>query len=275
MTRPMRSLQNPRALLQSSFSVPEDLKLISHLECWTLNSRALDRFGADVGNPLPDARLTEIDRISDYYDKWRQQWTGLLASRDDLGALAVPTLDLHFHASKICLFSHVFRGSSSGTTSTRARGLETVAINNAVSFIQCFMTARAEAQRLPAYFSSILAFSAVLLLGVCSPSRAWIDPDRNKILNNLLRLCGLLNGLSITMHPTSPLCAIIPNLDEGLNKALSVPQPERAFSVPSDPDSHNHFDFSGVSDDMLRLTSTPTIDWTTFPIDFATEFPEI
>lgn len=276
MTRALRSLQNPRALLQSSFSIPEDIKLISHLELWTLNSRVLDSFGADVGNPLPAERMAEIEQLGQYYDRWRQQWFDLIANRDDLGGLAVPVLDLYFHASKLCLFSHVFRGSSSTTSNIgHLGGLESWAIDSALSFVQRFMATRAEANKFPVYFGNIVAYCTILLLGVCSPSRAYIDANRNEILNVLLRLSGLLNGLSVTMHSTNPLSAIVPNLDAALNNTLSASRSEQALSVHSVPESHYHFDFSGLSDDALRLTSTPNIDWTKFPVDFAAEFPEI
>ncbi|KPI41979.1 Transcriptional activator of proteases prtT [Cyphellophora attinorum] len=256
MTRAMRSLQNPRALLKSRHSVPADIRLISHLELWTLNTRMLDIFGADVGTPFPvEEKADELYQLAKYFDRWHKQWSDLVTSQDDLDMSTDPTLDLYYHIARLCLFAHTFRGVSPATpifvprssqSRTDIAEFASHAVDSAIAIVTRFLETHAQAPVLPTYFATSLAFAAVILVTVCSRTMYSTfsdlsDPKKHEARNAVTQLCGLLTGLSLTLSPEHPLCVIAKGLQPVLQSLSTTHQTAPRIEVATIP-AGNDFD---------------------------------
>lgn len=285
MTRAMRSLQNPRALLRGEFSVPSDAKLISHLELWSLSNRVFDLFGADVGSPFDPRRGTDLEQLSHYFDEWRRQWTDSLARRDALDEFEQHSMDLYFYSAKLCLFAHVFRGPPSRAANNNVGGtaaLARKATECALAFVGCVAAGGSghAAPLMPSYLVTITAFASVFLLGTSSSVNSvnnghqpTFPLNKGEVLEALRRLFAVLDEARDSMHRAHPFLVVANGLYAALGSRQSS-DPDRLTSgggnnnnVATSPSS-TLFDFRLLPKDILGLASTQNIDWTALSTDF-------
>lgn len=161
MTHEWRGLKNPATLLQSEFSTPNDLFLICQIELWSINRRVFETFGADIHSPAASRSVTEIHRLDEMYTAWYNNWKVALGIDSKQQQFLV---DFCYHAGRLYLFSHVFRGQASAAKPDRS---SRVAFDSALSLIQSITSCSEAGQwlhRLPSYFSTMIAFACVCLV---------------------------------------------------------------------------------------------------------------
>ncbi|ETN40060.1 uncharacterized protein HMPREF1541_04335 [Cyphellophora europaea CBS 101466] len=238
MTRTLRSLKNPRALLQSQYAVSLDVQLLAEVELWTLSGKVFNNFGADIGTPFDASRTVELERFGGYFDKWHDEWTQLLSLRGELDAVTDGLWDLHLNAAKLCLYSHVFRGSTGWTANSNSSpdtsstmstsGPATQATDAALGYLHS-LTSWRDPQCLPSYFSTMAAFASVFLLRACSRGTATEQPAQpnltlDKILSTLHSLSKSLHQTLDISHATHPLLAVANGLDVAVGGRLPTSQ---------------------------------------------------
>lgn len=223
MTRTLRSLKSPRTLLRSDHAVPLDAQMIAEVELWTLAAQVFDSFGADVGTSFDQSRLVELNNFGDSFDKWHQEWTQLLSLRMELDDLTQGLWALHYHAAKLCLYSHVLRGTSTTSgpvifedpTKQGIANIVGLAADHALRFFKQFNTWISH-QALPSYFSTMAAFASLFLLRIIpySPSQA-LTPIQSKqeILPTLRILSQMLHRQFDTRSMPHPLQAVANGID--------------------------------------------------------------
>ena len=213
LTRDTKILKSPRALLDSEFSSPSDLHLVSQVELWSISTVIFDNFGAATDRALVHSRLAELEEFSETYESWRYKWTETLRRRPDFGQGAQTMLDICFHSARLSLFSHLFRGSAQDLSKPQnpSKTIDRIALTaaqSALSIVQR-MNEVSEAHAcldLPSYFYTMLAFASVFLV-----KGPWqiLDKDLEKrSLQELNRLIGFcLESLTITnaVHPISSI----------------------------------------------------------------------
>ena len=175
MTHGIKMLKEPKTLLDSKFSTSLDLQLISQVELWSISTQVFDGFGAATVCTFRSWRLSELEHLSDAYERGRQEWTALLETQLKVEPSIPAILDFYFHSARPYLFSHIFRGPEQDfirpedTTST-FNSLGRSATQSALSIVYR-ITELKEAHvssRLLFYFSTIIAFASIFLLrGSC------------------------------------------------------------------------------------------------------------
>ena len=211
MTREIRIMKEPRTLLESRFSTPLDLPLVSQVELWSISTQVFDNFGAATDCPFTSRKLSELQYFSDPYEHWHQEWIAMLKDEREMGQSYPAILDLYFHSARLCLSSHIFRGPEQDF----ARPKETPnlldifslsATQSALSIVSK-MTELNEAEacsRLPFYFSTTIAFACIFLLR--GPCRALYHVDRDQVRQYLQALDRLVTSpltIPIAAHPVS------------------------------------------------------------------------
>ena len=227
MTREFKALKNPRALLDSSFSTPSDLNLISQVELWSISSQVFDNFGAATDSAFARSKSTEIEYFSNAYESWRHEWVEVLRTRHDFDQTSQTILDLYFHSARLYLFSHVFRGpaedhSDPHKTPQPVDRFAQCAAQSAVSVVKGIseVSETYAFPKLPFYFCAIMAFASVFLLR--GPWHSLYSVDKDRALKYLLRLTRLVAGPSAVVHAAHPLSSIAKSLGkaiENLRKA--------------------------------------------------------
>lgn len=242
MTRELRSLKTPRALLQSTFATSSDLRLISQVELWGISNRVFEVFGADIQNPSICDRSAEFEQLSSAYDKWHREWLDVLKLRNALDEFAHHTFELYFHSAKLYLFSHVFRGPSQRDLQppVTANGMDKFAqfaVENALSIIRC-VAADNDAQswlgNLPSYFGATIAFTSVFLLRAACHEQSFYNVDKNQVLQYLRRLTQLLNGSAMAVHPKHLLLSIASSLEDAIGGVSNDTDDTNTLSIDLD-----------------------------------------
>ncbi|RFU23914.1 hypothetical protein B7463_g12426, partial [Scytalidium lignicola] len=141
MTREFRSLKSPRAFLESKLCIPDDEKLVSEVELWSISSRVFDIFGADTEATIATDRIAELDSLNRSFDLCRSAVLGAMTMDEGPGDFSEQLFDLHFHCAKLYLFSHTFRGSSqksarSSATSHRMEKFERCGLESALAIVR-------------------------------------------------------------------------------------------------------------------------------------------
>ncbi|KAL5364404.1 hypothetical protein BJX96DRAFT_187757 [Aspergillus floccosus] len=219
LTRDFHSLKNPRSFLQSKYSTQADLKLISQVELWSISSRVFDVFGADIENPIACPRSAELERLSDAYDQWYDEWIAVLPFDDDHDdPIPKKMFQLYSHSAKLYLFSHVFRGPAQGENPPIGSSEEGVgnfaqrALESALSIIRCIVDDDSNPQPwlegLPLYFGTMTAFASVCLVKASSYQSVISDMNTNEIRDLLYRLTRRLQSSLALEHPTHPFLSI-------------------------------------------------------------------
>ena len=222
LTREFYSLKAPRTFLKGGCSTDNDLALISHVELCSITSRVFDTFGADIQSSSVGDKSAELGHLSSAYDRWRQEWIGVLTIRNVLNIFARHMFDLYYHSAKLYLFSHVFRGPAQqddmGLITTN--GMDRIAqhaIENALSLIRCISDGNENqvwlVGNLPCYFGTVTAFAAVLLLRASWQAQSLLRVEKEDIFKSLQRLTELIRESLIVFHSTHPLLGIANSLE--------------------------------------------------------------
>ncbi|KIN08940.1 hypothetical protein OIDMADRAFT_153565 [Oidiodendron maius Zn] len=222
LTREFYSLKAPRAFLKGGCSTHHDLALISHVELCSITSRVFDTFGADIQSSSVGDKSAELGHLSSAYDRWRQEWIGVLTIRNVPNTFARHMFDLYYHSAKLYLFSHVFRGPAQqdDMESITTNGMDRVAqhaIENALSVIRCISDGNENqvwlVGNLPCYFGTVTAFAAVLLLRASWQAQYLLRVEKENIFKSLQRLTELIRESRIVIHSTHPLLSIANSLE--------------------------------------------------------------
>ena len=221
MTRENRTLKEPRTLLDSKFSTSLDLQLISQVELWSISSQVFDSFGAATDSTFISRRLSELEYLSDAYERWRREWTAMLETQLEAEPSRSAILDLYFHSARLYLSSHIFRGPEQDfarpedTLNTLDRWAHS-ATQSALSMVYR-MTEMNEAQvssRLPFYFSTTIAFASIFLLR--GPCHTLYHVDRDRAMQYLQALDRLASSPSANLNALHPVSNIAKSLKVAL-----------------------------------------------------------
>lgn len=214
MTREIKALKSPRALLDSKFSTAADLDLISQVELWSISTQVFDTFGAATDRTFVHSRLAELEHFSDAYEAWRCEWLEVLGTRLNLSQTSKAVLDMYFHSARLYLSSHVFRGpaqyhSQPHSTPKPMEGVASGAVQSALSIVQGMseLSERRACPNLPFYFCTVTAFASVFLL-----RGPWHMSEKDRALQCLHCLTSLLLGPPALIHHTHPLSSIAKSL---------------------------------------------------------------
>ncbi|OQD95525.1 hypothetical protein PENSOL_c020G06296 [Penicillium solitum] len=227
LTRDFHSLRRPRDFLQSYFTNPSDLSLISQVELWSISSRVFDMFGADIECSAASQRSDKLAQMSAAYDEWLEEWIAMLSFTDAPATFSRRVFDLYFHSAKLYLFSHIFRGSSQDTKLPKAGfeyGSETStnefahgAVRSALAIIKCIVDDNESSSwlgKLPTYIGTMVAFACVCLVKLSVQQGPWApDLQGEGIPSYLQRLVQVLLSSPVINHPTHPLLSIARSLE--------------------------------------------------------------
>lgn len=221
MTRTLRSLKAPRALLQGGFSTPHDLNLISQVELWSISSRVFDIFGADIESSFVQNKSAELEQLSGAYGRWRQEWVEVLTLRVALDQFSQLIFDLYYHSTKLYLFSHVLRGPAQrgAKPQVTTNGMDSFAqcaVENALSIIRCVSEGNENQVwlgNLPCYFGKVTAFASILLLCASWQAQHLYKVEEEEVFNCLRRLTESIQGSLVAIHPVHPLWSIANSLE--------------------------------------------------------------
>lgn len=259
LTREFHSLKSPRAFLESRFSSPFDLRLISQVELWSINSRVFDTFGADTDNCVDSHRLAQISRLEDSYEQWRGYWQGSMGFETSIDHFAGRIFDFYFHSAKLYLFSHVFRGQSELSTEA-LRDVEHYALRaleHALSIV-CFVSGETREclQQLPYYIGAVTAFASVSLVKASSQKRdITCSKEGEDLVTHLHRLVQALHLPSGDTRSSHPLLGIAKSLETAMPSTGAHQFDHNQHSLP---DFNGLFGFEFALDglDMFTVDST-------------------
>ncbi|KGO70008.1 Transcription factor, fungi [Penicillium expansum] len=221
LTRDFNSLRRPRDFLQSYFTNPSDLSLISQVELWSMGSRVFDVFGADIECSEASQRSDKLAQLSAAYDGWLEEWLSMLSFTNAPATFSRRVFDLYFHSAKLYLFSHIFRGSSQDTNLPEAGpdigagNFAHDAVRSALGIIRCIVDDNKSSSwlgKLPNYIGTMVAFACVCLVKVSAQQGPW-DRELQGIPNYLQRLVQVLLSSPVVSHPTHPLLSIARSLE--------------------------------------------------------------
>ena len=222
MTREIRTLKEPRTLLESKFSTSLDLQLISQVELWSISAQVFDSFGAATDSIFSSRRLSQLQCFSDAYEHWHEEWAARLETQLEVEPSTLAVLDLYFHSARLYLSSHIFRGPEQNfvrpqDTPNLLDKFGHLAIQSAMSIVHR-MTELSEAQicsRLPFYFSTTIAFASIFLLR--GPCRTLYHVDRNRTRQYLQAMDRFVSSLSTVPNAVHPVLNIANSLKAALD----------------------------------------------------------
>lgn len=273
MTRELRSLKAPRALLQGVFSTPNDLNLISQVELWSISSRVFDIFGADIESSFVRNKSAELEQLSGAYDRWRQEWVEVLTLRDALDQFAQYMFDLYYHSAKLYLFSHVFRGPAQKDakppmTTNGMDSLAQCAVENALSIVRCVSDGnktRVWLGNLPCYFGTVTAFASILLLRASWQTQPLYKVKKEEVFQCLHRLTESIKSSSLVIHPVHPLLSIANSLEIAIGGRYQL-NCEGVDGGEEEKPVDSSFDFDLFGEDLFGLSFLDSHDdWLSFP----------
>jgi hypothetical protein len=273
MTRELRSLKAPRALLQGAFSTPSDLILISQMELWSISSRVFDIFGADIESSFVRNKSAELEQLSGAYDRWRQEWVQVLTLRDALDQFAQHMFDLYYHSAKLYLFSHVFRGptqrdAEAPVTTNGMDSLAQCAIENALSIIRCVSDGninRVQLGNLPCYFGTVTAFASILLLRASGQAQSLYGVKKEEVFQCLHRLTESIQCSLVVTHPVHPLLSIANSLEIAIGGQHQTGR-DGVDCCGAEKPIDSSLDFELFGEDLFGLSFLDNHDdWLAFP----------
>ena len=234
MTREMRSLKVPRVFLESEFSIPADNNLINQVELWSMNRGVFVLYGPDVERPVGSGGLERFNHLSTVYDRWYNHWSRVLNLDTEIASLGRSLLDLYLSCSKLCLFSHIYRGKTQQEPSVeddaRAR-LQQSALDSAGSVLRLVTNGHIAfgwLERLPAYFRIMLGFAAVYLMNTSAQILSYSS------LGVVEQMIETIRSSSVVASPMHPFSAILHGLEASRGRR-SMSQADVLFKSP---DSH-------------------------------------
>jgi len=279
ITREYRSLESPKAFLQSRFCTPEDVKLIGQVDVWSISNRVFDIFGADTDASITTQRAAALESLGAAYDKWRGDLRDSIS--DDLDDLTREMIDLYAHCGKLYLFSHTFRGSSQRQTRSLAtsKGMEKFerrALESALSIVQGVIWGSETRQRLehlPSSFVTMIAFASVSLIKASGQEPTVRGFDKNEAFQSLNELVKVFRACSARVHTQHPLLSVAKSLEIAMKKCCPVDVDHfHSWDTADDLDS-TLFAFNGVGNDPFALNCPGDHDnFLPNPNDFGFDF---
>ncbi|KAJ9491976.1 hypothetical protein VN97_g1223 [Penicillium thymicola] len=235
LTRDFHTLRRPRDFLQSYFTNPSDLSLISQVELWSISSRVFDIFGADIECKAASQRSDKLAQLSVNYNGWLEEWIAMLSFTNASVKFSRRVFDLYFHSAKLYLFSHIFRGSSQDTKPPKSGaecGSDTGtgefahgAVRSALAIIKCIVDDSESSswlRKLPTYIGTMVAFACVCLVKVSVEQGPWLhDLQDEDIPSYLQRLVRVLLSSPVVNHPTHPLLSVARSLETATATAVT------------------------------------------------------
>lgn len=269
MTRDTQSLKSPGALLQSKFSTPTDMMLISQVELWSISSRAFDVFGADIERSVASQMPTELERLQNTYERWHQKWLSALSLKGDVDDFSRWMFDLYFHSAKLFLFSHAFRGPlQDGMKTSTDSNFTIYALGSALSITHCIVEAKDASlwlKKLPAYFGIMTAFASVSLIRTSSQQHTICGFETSAVLKNLQRLVEVLEtSFTAEDHPAHVWMSIARSLKTAMEAQQHPGIPEGDHTNDESP-CYTSLNFDLFANDTLDLDLFgATNDWIPF-----------
>lgn len=155
------------AFLESPAATNEDKRLVSQVALLNIVHNIHDLFGPDKGEPVPQVYLTQIASFGRQLDQWLKDWsTTLLEHHEHIGRFPRKGVLLHYHFSKLHLYSHVFRGLRNAEIPSRFLDSAASATSAAVAIISTLINdpeIRPALIGIPSYMHSMTAFAAMFL----------------------------------------------------------------------------------------------------------------
>ncbi|KAL6713149.1 hypothetical protein ACLMJK_009270 [Lecanora helva] len=237
MAGELRSLKEPRTLLDSAFSASSDLRLVSEVELWSINAQVFEKFGAATDSAFVPAQFHSLQILNGTYERWHREWTSLLGSELTVNHISSAILDLSYRSAILNLHSHVFRGHKPQSVGLEdAAGTPSHFVFSAVQNASAIIHRVAElneakaTSRIPFYLSTMLAFASIFLLKV--PRRYSRDGAQNHLaessLQALERLVTSASSVQNSVHPAS-------------NIVKSLEATRRAWSI-NEENNYRHYD---------------------------------
>ena len=262
LTRDTKKLKSPRALLDSEFSSPLDLTLISQVELWSISTQVFDNFGAATDCAFVYSRLAELDEFSELISSWHHKWTNTMGSKFRYESGGLTVLKLYSDSARLYLLSHLFRGSSPDLSNaqTPLKAIDRV-IDTASRSALDILKGMSEISEttalpvLPSYFYTMLAFASVFLLN--GPRQTLDGRFEERVLHTIHRLIESCSGPPVIEHKDHPISRIV----NGLRTALGSVHTEKSdCTVGKTDDSTCGQLGTSVTNDGMSFASDPEAD---------------
>ena len=261
MTTEFRSLKGPGSFLQSEFSSPADLDLISLVEFWSINRRIFELFGSDIESTIINQKSIELGRLNSALDKWHQDWQDAVSITDTPSSLTPRVFDLYFHSAKLYLFSHLFRGPSyaqSPAGADETDRLTAYAAENALAILQRAVDrddCHHWLEKLPYYFGTMIAFASVCLIRTSLREDHVHNDQKREILRYLHRVPQVIHMSSLPESSSHPLMNIAKSLERAIcERTGSTQETGAAPEFDVENSCEFAFDFDLFANDPLNLT---------------------
>ena len=158
------------SLLKTAVFTEADKRLVSQMALLIIMSNARELFGADTGEPVPQAFAPQLTNFSRQIDHWMGYWsTELLKQHRFLGEWPTKGVILHHHLAKLHLHSHVFRGLKGAPVPSHFQDSAAAAVSAAIATIEMVLSdhdIRESLVGIPHYLHSMIAFACVFLLKI-------------------------------------------------------------------------------------------------------------
>lgn len=283
MTQDFRSLKSPKFLLQSKFSKPEDVKLISQVELWAISSRVFEVFGADIEAAITTERVAELDALSRAIDLCRSAVLASTSIGNDPSDLSQKLFELYIHCAKLSLFSHAFRGSSqrSEMSSNPSQGIEKFqrsALESALAIVQAVaggngIEGRLEA--LPSYIGTMVAFASVTLKKAIEKEPTTYYLEKEEVSAALGRLVEVFQAHAARLPTAHPLRSMARSLSIALKEYCQRGQDCSNVGFIPEALDETMFDFDNTGSNSLGLGYLNYNDYLSHPDDFRSGFLDL
>ncbi|CEJ56884.1 hypothetical protein PMG11_05599 [Penicillium brasilianum] len=154
-----------------------DLRLHSQVDLFIVLTRIYFAFGPDVDLEVPESEFPKIDQYDQELGDWKSAWLPRLAGSRHVGAYPYKAVYMHYHFSRLQLYSVALRtyhsSTSSKVMSPERRKRANIAIESSIATLQVVLDER-DIQRalvgVPLYLHSMITFAAVFLLKIAVKS---------------------------------------------------------------------------------------------------------
>ncbi|KAJ5624624.1 hypothetical protein N7510_000933 [Penicillium lagena] len=169
------SITQHHTFTQSPSVSQGDLRLHSQVDLFIILTRIYFAFGPDVDLEVPESDFPKIDDLDADLGDWQSAWLPRLAGSRHVGAYPYKAIYMHYHFSRLQLYSVALRTYHSSTSSrimsTDRRKRANVAVESAIATLQVVLDER-DIQRalvgVPLYLHSMITFAAVFLLKIAA-----------------------------------------------------------------------------------------------------------
>ncbi|KAH8690456.1 hypothetical protein BGW36DRAFT_306168 [Talaromyces proteolyticus] len=206
MTREFMGLSTLRSFLELDSTNEDDVRLVSQVELWSINSRIYDTFGINTDTPIPLSSLSEFRCLGVALESWRTTYSEKFSFNSHVGNYPKIGVGLHFHFAKLYLCTHAFRGASKPdkvTVSPEMDEFADTAVYSASYILRTLVgnqEGRSYLDGLPTYFDTMVAFAVVFLLKMTIKSPIDIRIDKPETMKLLSQVAAVLSDVTSHMH---------------------------------------------------------------------------